>query len=97
MQVLKTKEFVKDVNMAKDPILGVAVTSRIERLLYGNFGDTKSVGDGVSELRIHYGAGYRMYYSMRGKEIVLLLCAGSKSDQKKDIERAKEINKRTAI
>ena len=63
---------------------------RFDRLLLGNFGDTKSVGEGVSELRINEGKGYRVYYAHEGKEIVLLLCGGDKSTQQSGIKRAKK-------
>lgn len=61
---------------------------RIGRLRLGNFGDTKSLGTGVYELRIHFGPGYRIYYGLEGNKIVILLCAGDKSSQKKDIKKA---------
>lgn len=66
---------------------------RIQRLsLTGNFGDAKSVGDGVFEMRIDYGPGYRLYYALRGSELVLLLIGGDKSSQQKDIAKAKKLN-----
>jgi len=61
---------------------------RIDRLKLGNFGDCKSIGEGVYELRIHYGPGIRVYYSKIGKKIILLLCGGVKNSQKKDIKNA---------
>ncbi len=66
------------------------VLTRLDRLKLGNFGDCKNVGDGVSELRIHYGPGIRIYYSKIGNKVVLLLCGGEKRSQVKDINRAKE-------
>jgi len=77
----------------KDLRLIAKVMARINQIRGGNFGDHKSVGDGVSELRIHYGPGYRLYYTVRGKIIVLFLCAGDKSTQSKDIQKAKKLNK----
>ncbi len=65
-----------------------AILTRLDRLELGNFGDTKPVGDGVSELRVDVGAGYRVYYARRGKMILLLLCGGDKSSQDADIKRA---------
>ncbi|HEX4839878.1 MAG TPA: type II toxin-antitoxin system RelE/ParE family toxin [Rhabdochlamydiaceae bacterium] len=67
------------------------VTTRLARLRGGNFGDAKSISNGVYELRIQYGPGYRIYYGKRGKTIVILLCGGDKSTQKRDIQRAKEL------
>lgn len=64
---------------------------RLQRLANGNAGDAAPVGEGVSELRIHYGPGYRVYYQQRGELIVLLLCGGDKSTQAKDIRAAKHI------
>ena len=65
------------------------IRARLIQLNFGNFGDHKSVGDGVFELRLHFGAGYRVYFGQVGREIVLLLCGGDKSSQTRDIERAK--------
>ena len=66
---------------------------RIRRLSMGNAGDAKSVGSGVSELRIDHGPGYRVYFSRKGKAIIVLLCGGDKRTQQADIERAIEIAK----
>lgn len=66
------------------------IFTRLDRLKMGNFGDCKSVGDGVFELRIHCGPGYRIYFSRIGSRIILLLCAGDKGTQEKDIQKAKE-------
>lgn len=66
---------------------------RIQRLSFAeNFGDAKPVGDGVLEMRIDYGPGYRLYYALRGNELVLLLIGGDKSSQQRDITRAKKLN-----
>ena len=64
---------------------------RINRLIAGNAGDVKPVGAGISELRIDYGPGYRIYYTFKGKTLILLLCGGDKSSQSKDIRLATEI------
>lgn len=67
------------------------VQARIDRAEDGNFGDCEPVGDGVSEMRIHYGPGYRVYFVKRGMEIMILLAGGNKSTQSKDIKTALEI------
>jgi putative addiction module killer protein len=67
------------------------VQVRIDRAEEGNFGDCEPVGEGVSEMRIHYGPGYRVYFVQRGIELVILLAGGSKSTQSKDIKTALEL------
>ena len=64
---------------------------RIDRLSWGNAGDVKAVGEGVSEMRIDTGPGYRVYYKQTGRTIILILCGGDKSSQDKDIKKAKQI------
>ena len=66
------------------------IFARLDRVETGNFGDCKHVGAGVFELRFHFGAGYRVYFGEIGAKIILLLCGGKKSSQKKDIQHAKE-------
>jgi putative addiction module killer protein len=66
---------------------------RVKRLIAGNPGDVKPAGEGVSEMRIDYGPGYRVYYKDMGKEIILLLCGGDKSTQQSDIKTAKRLVK----
>ena len=65
------------------------IMMQVDRMELDLFGDSKPIGDGLSELRIHYGPGYRVYYAKEGKHIYLLLCGGDKSTQSKDIKRAK--------
>ena len=67
------------------------ILTRVRRLAIGNPGDVKPVGGGVSELRIDYGPGYRVYFKDTGKEIIVLLCGGDKRTQDRDIEQAKEL------
>lgn len=67
------------------------IQARIRRAELGNFGDSAPVGEGVSEMRVHYGPGYRVYYAQRGMEIVILLAGGDKSTQSKDIAAALEL------
>lgn len=64
---------------------------RVRRLSLGNFGDSKSLGSGISELRIDYDPGYRIYYTRRGDELIFLLVGGDKSTQQKDIRKAKDL------
>jgi putative addiction module killer protein len=66
------------------------VQIRLERLRLGNFGDVRSVGKGLSELRIDVGPGYRVYFMVEGRSIVVLLCGGDKTTQQEDIRRARE-------
>ena len=74
----------------KDPQVKQRIEARFLRVVEGNFGDCKPVGEGVRELRFHFGAGYRVYFAEDGDLIVVLLCGGDKSSQINDIERAKE-------
>ena len=67
------------------------IFNRIDRLAAGHFGDSKSVGDRVFELRVFYGPGYRLYFTRKGRACIVLLCAGDKSTQHTDIERAKRL------
>lgn len=90
-QVYKTKIFTDWFNSLKDQTAKNKIRIRIDRIELGNLGDHHSIGDGVSELRITYGPGYRIYYVIRGREIIILLCGGDKSDQNKDIKRAKKL------
>lgn len=66
---------------------------RVERMEAGNPGDVAAVGNGISEMRIHYGPGYRLYFTQRGNDVVLLLCGGDKNSQARDIVMAKQIAK----
>jgi putative addiction module killer protein len=90
-EVQKTYEFDKWLSGLLDQKAQAKIVSRIERLGLGNPGDVKPVGEGVSEMRVPHGAGYRVYFKQTGKSIVLLLCGGDKSTQARDIRRAKEM------
>lgn len=74
----------------KDQEAKQRIQARINRLRLGNFGQTNSVGEGLRELKIDYGPGYRVYFGQEGNEIVILLCGGDKSTQSDDIKKAKE-------
>ena len=84
-------EFTAWLDGLKDARVRGAVAARIKRLSFGLLGDFKAVGDGVIELRIDFGAGWRLYYTQHGAGIVVLLAGGSKRTQKKDIRRAKAL------
>jgi putative addiction module killer protein len=86
---LATDEFNAWLSALRDPVAKARIAIRIRSAEQGNFGDCEPVGDGVSEMRIHVGAGYRAYYTRRGSVVYLLLCGGDKSSQKRDIKRAK--------
>ena len=75
----------------RDVRANTIIIKRIERVAIGNFGDHKKIDSKISELRIDYGPGYRIYYMQQGKEIILLLVGGDKSSQKIDIQKAKDI------
>ena len=88
-EVRRTAEFVDWIVGLRDVAARARIAKRIDRIALGNFGDAKSVGDGVSELRFTFGPGYRAYYTRRGNVVVILLCGGDKDTQGRDIERAK--------
>lgn len=93
LEILQTDEFAKWLKRLRDADARARINVRIRRIsLTSNFGDAKPVGDGVYELRIDYGPGYRVYYSQRGSAVVLLLIGGDKSSQQKGIDKAKKIN-----
>ena len=91
MKIFKTAVFNQWFEKLKDKTLRALIVVRLDRVAHGNLGDFRSVGDGVLELRIHYGAGYRIYCTKEGEEIILLLCGGGKSTQERDIKKAKEM------
>jgi putative addiction module killer protein len=84
----QTETFRKWRIQLKDLRARALIASRLDRLAQGHWGDTEPVGNGVSELRIHYGPGYRLYVQRRGEVIVVLLCGGDKSGQSRDIKTA---------
>ena len=86
-------EFRDWVKNHKDPMLKSKIAVRLDLIMDGNFGDHHSLGGGISEFRIHCGPGYRVYYTIRGRVIVVLLCGGDKSSQRRDIARARELSK----
>ena len=89
--IRETEEFSNWLNKLRDTAAKAKILVRIERLAKGNPGDVRPVGEGVSELRIHHGAGYRVYYTQRGEQLIVLLCGGDKDSQDQDIASAKKI------
>ena len=90
---LRTPEFDLWLKALRDQIAKARILAGIRSAEGGNFGDCEPVGDGISEMRIHVGPGYRLYYCRRGKIVYLLLCGGDKSSQRKDVKSAKAILK----
>lgn len=93
IEVRRTAVFESWFAQLRDLEAKARINVRIRRLSLGNFGDAKSVGNGVSELRVHGGPGYRIYFVRRGNELVILLCGGDKAGQARDIAKAKELAK----
>lgn len=91
LEVYKTEEFARWFKRLRDRQAKARIQARIDRLEQGHFGDVESVGDGVNELRLFYGPGYRIYFTRRSSVVVILLTGGSKSSQSKDIAKAKEL------
>jgi len=88
IEIRKTDVFARWLDGLLDLRARARVQARIERLATGNAGDVEPVGEGVSELRINYGPGYRVYFKQRGRELIILLAGGDKSTQARDIKSA---------
>ncbi len=91
VEIRQTVVYARWFNSLRDRKARARIDVRIRRLSLGNPGDVKAVGEGVSELRIDYGPGYRVYYTQRGQRLIVLLAGGDKHTQKQDIKRALEI------
>ncbi|MDD5052992.1 MAG: type II toxin-antitoxin system RelE/ParE family toxin [Sulfuricurvum sp.] len=91
--IQQTHKFSQWLTKLKDMRARIAIARRLERAQCGNLGDVKSVGERVYEMRIDMGAGYRLYYTMRGNELIILLVGGDKSTQQRDIYKAIEMAK----
>ena len=96
MRVEKTSEYSSWIDDLKDPSGRARILMRVDRLIHGNPGDHRNLTHGVSELRIDVGPGYRVYYSIRGDKLLLLLVGGQKSSQQKDIAKAIQLSKNIA-
>jgi len=88
IEIRKTEVYARWIDGLRDIRARARILARVERLATGNPGDAEPVGEGVSELRIHYGPGYRVYYTQRGQELVILLAGGDKRTQARDIKTA---------
>jgi putative addiction module killer protein len=88
IEIHQTGPFADWFSNLRDKHAKVRIQARIDRMALGNFGDTAPVGRGVSELRIHYGPGYRVYFVQRGERLVILLGGGDKGTQRRDIQAA---------
>lgn len=91
IELRQTETFRKWWTKLRDQRARALVAARLDRLAYGLAGDVQPVGDGISELRIHHGPGYRVYYQQRGTTILVLLCGGDKGSQVEDIKTAKRL------
>ena len=93
IEVRQTEIFSKWLRGLRDRLARVRIQARIDRFEMGNAGDVRPVGEGVSEMRIDYGPGYRVYYVQQGSELVILLAGGDKNSQAKDVQKAIRLSK----
>jgi putative addiction module killer protein len=93
MQIRKTDVYAEWIDNLRDLQGRARILVRVERLASGNPGDVKALSGGVSELRVHFGPGYRVYFTQRGHDIVILLAGGGKSTQPKDVQTALQLAK----
>jgi len=91
IEIRQTEEFSKWFEKLKDKTARAKIAVRIRRISLGNIGDVKPVGEGISELRLNYGPGYRVYFAQRGSQLIVLLAGGDKTTQSADIKKAKKI------
>jgi len=91
LEIRETELFSAWLRGLRDAVARAKIAVRVRRLAHGNAGDVRPVGGGLSELRIHHGPGYRVYFSQRGLVLVVLLCGGDKSSQARDIAMAKSL------
>lgn len=88
LSVHATEDFTRWLRRLRDSRARAVIAERIQRIANGLPGDVKSVSGGVSELRIHYGPGYRVYFTRQGRQLIILLCAGDKDSQVSDVQKA---------
>lgn len=91
MEVIRSSTFRQWVQRLRDRRAVARINARLRNASLGNMGDTRSVGDGIFEMRIHYGPGYRLYFIREGQAVIVLLCGGDKESQRRDIARARRI------
>jgi len=91
LELKQTETFRKWRTALRDERARALIASRLDRLAFGHAGDAQPVGDGISELRIHHGPGYRVYFQRRGGTVIVLLCGGDKGSQARDITTAKRL------
>jgi putative addiction module killer protein len=91
LEIRQTVDFERWLNRLRDRTGRAKILVRIRRLAFGNPGDVRPVGSGISEMRIDHGPGYRVYFVQRGAALVLILCGGDKTTQERDIKRAKSM------
>lgn len=97
IEIRQTATFAKWEAHLRDKRARTIIASRLMRLAEGLPGDVEPVGEGVSELRIHYGPGYRVYFQKRGDVLIILLCGGDKGSQTRDIAAAKKLAKEWSV
>ena len=95
IEIRETETFSTWLRKLRDDQAKAKIAARVRRLAFGNPGDVKPIGEGVSELRVHHGAGYRVYFVQRGTLLIVLLCGGDKATQDKDIATAKKLARET--
>ena len=91
IEIVRSETFNRWLRGLSDRRAAARISRRLGRVANGLLGDVRSVGEGVSEMRIHYGPGYRLYYVREDETIIILLCGGDKSSQRRDTERAKQM------
>ena len=91
LEIVESATFKRWIRTLCDRRAVARINARLRNVSLGNLGDVRPVGGGISEMRIHYGPGYRIYFMHRGLTLVVLLCGGDKGSQQRDIERAKRL------